>query len=174
MALPGDLRLLDLGLDHIDAMIELVERCDRTYRAWAPEGWDVPDLELDRTRWEQSWSVSSRWLKGAVDGSERLVGLAGWRPYSESDGRPVARVAHLSALFVDPSRWREGIATELLRLAEGAMRERGYRTARLWTPEGAPARWFYERAGWRQDGRRRWHEALRLPVVGYEKRLRDR
>jgi len=79
--------------------------------------------------------------------------------------------AHVSAVFVDPARWRQGIATVLLSQAEEAMRERGHHLARLWTPEDAPARRFYEAHGWRHDGRRTWHDRLQLAHVGYEKRL---
>ena len=172
MALPRDLSLCDLGLDDLEAVIGLVARCDRTYLEWAPRGWRVPNLELDRARWEESWRVPGRWTKGAVDPSRRLVAMAGWRPEQGADGRALPGVAHISALFVDPTRWREGIAASLLELAEASMSAHGYRIARLWTPELAPARHFYEVAGWSVDGRRRWHEALELPVVGYEKRLR--
>jgi GNAT superfamily N-acetyltransferase len=172
MSLPADLSLCNLGLEDLDAVIDLVGRCDRTYLDWAPIGWEVPNLELDRARWEESWEVPGRWTKGAVDRSHRLVAMAGWRPDRDADGRAVAGVAHISSLFVDPSRWREGIAAALLELGEDAMWAHGYRMARLWTPELAPARRFYEASGWVVDGRRRWHEALELPVVGYEKRLR--
>lgn len=77
----------------------------------------------------------------------------------------------MSAVFVDPARWRQGIATVLLSQAEEAMRERGYHLARFWTPEGAPARHFYETHGWRHDGQRMWHDRLHLHHVGYEKQL---
>jgi GNAT superfamily N-acetyltransferase len=171
MPLPPDLSLCELGLDELDSMLELVGCCDRTYREWAPPGWDVPDLELDRARWERDWGQAGRWARGAVEESGRLVGMVAWRSHRNERDRAVPGVAHLSALFVHPERWREGIGLALVENAEAAMRERGYRLAVLWTPEGAPARHFYEAIGWRVDGRRGWHEALQLPIVGYEKRL---
>jgi GNAT superfamily N-acetyltransferase len=80
-------------------------------------------------------------------------------------------VAHVSAVFVDPERWREGIAAALLDAAELAMREAGYRTARLFTPEGSPAERFYGARGWRATGERDWLEELGLNVVAYTKPL---
>jgi GNAT superfamily N-acetyltransferase len=85
----------------------------------------------------------------------------------------VPGVAHVSAVFVDPSRWGQGIATALLGQAEEAMCARGYHLGRLWTAEEGPARHFYERRGWRHDGRRKWHDRLGLDIVGYEKRPMD-
>ena len=84
---------------------------------------------------------------------------------------PVPGRAHISAVFTHPDRWREGIASGLLRLAEDAMRAEGYRTVQLWTPREAPARRFYEAEGWRTDGRQQWLEELALPIVAYVKPL---
>ena len=167
--LPPDLRVGELGLESLDAIIDLVGCCDHTYVEWAPPGWDVPDLELDRARWERDWQQPERWARGVAERSGRLVGMVAWRAERSDDGRPVPGVAHLSALFVHPERWREGIAAWLVETAEDAMRGRGYSLMRLWTPSGAPARRFYEATGWREDGRSGWHEALQLPIVGYEK-----
>jgi GNAT superfamily N-acetyltransferase len=72
---------------------------------------------------------------------------------------------------VHPSRRRQGLGAALLARAEGAMRSRGDRAARLWTPQGAPAERFYAAQGWRRDGRAGWHPWLGLQMVGYAKRL---
>jgi len=172
--LPGDLTLCELGLGDLGTILELVGRCDRTYVDWAPPGWEPPDLELDRARWANDWDLPDRWARGVTEPAGRLVGMAGWRAERDDNGRTVRGVAHVSALFIHPDRWREGIAQALLVVAEAAMREQGCRLARLWTPEGAPAQGFYEATGWSEDGRSGWHEGLRLPIVGYEKRLASR
>src|SRR6266480_917732 len=116
--------------------------------------------------WEVSWRPADRWSKGAFDSAGRLVAMVSWRPERDERDRAVPGVAHVSALFVDPRRWRQGIARELLETAEVAMDEHGFRFARLGTPENAPARGFYEATGWRADGRSSWHEPLGLAVVG--------
>jgi GNAT superfamily N-acetyltransferase len=100
-----------------------------------------------------------------------LVAFIAWEPVTAADGEAqAAAVAQIASLFVDPARWRRGIATTLFANAEHAMRERGYDLARLWTPEGAPAQRLYERNGWRPDGRRAYDRS-RLWVVGYAKPL---
>ena len=78
---------------------------------------------------------------------------------------------HVSAVFTHPDRWREGVAAAMLAAAERAMRADGYAEAQLWTPEQAPARRFYEAAGWTHDGRRQWLPELALPIVAYTKPL---
>jgi GNAT superfamily N-acetyltransferase len=84
---------------------------------------------------------------------------------------PIPGRAHVSAVFTHPDRWREGIAAGMLALAEAAMRRAGYADVQLWTPREAPARRFYEAAGWRHDGREQWLADLGLPIVAYVKPL---
>ena len=82
-------------------------------------------------------------------------------------------VAHLANLFVDPAWWGTGLAARLHGRAVAAMRERGYRTGRLFTPEAqARARRFYEREGWRAAGPPRWEELLGLSLVRVPHRAR--
>lgn len=169
--LPDDLEILPLSVDDLEEMHEVIRRCDRTYREWAPANWKPPNYEADIARWRANWSRPHRWARGAFDGDRALVGFTSWSQEVDAAERPIPLIAHIGALFVDPARWREGIAATLLVLAEGAMVEGGFELVRLWTPEAAPARRFYEHEGWTCDGRRTWHMPLGLRVVGYEKRL---
>ena len=149
-----------------------MKRCDATYRQWAPTGWEPPDGEPETVTLEERLRDPERWSCGAFDAEDRLVGTVIWEAFRDPEcGQATLDVAHVNAVFVDPARWRQGIATVLLSQAEEAMRERGYHLARLWTPEGAPARRFYKTHGWRHDGRRMWHDWLQLHHVGYEKQL---
>ena len=85
---------------------------------------------------------------------------------------PIPGRAHVSAVFTHPDRWREGIAAGMLAVAEdGDARRAGYAEVQLWTPREAPARRFYEAAGWRHDGREQWLAELGLPIVAYVKSL---
>ncbi len=163
---PSDLELRELGLEDLDAVIQLVHRCDCTYLDWAPSDWRPPDLDWYRERWEERLPHPEVWARGAFDQRGAVVGFVAFR--AEPDR---SRVAHVNAVFVEPRRWRQGIARSLLSLAEEEMRAGGYRFARLWTPEHAPACLFYERVGWRPEGQRDWFEPLGLHVVGYEKPL---
>ena len=172
--LPSDLALGELAPDDLEEMLALVGRCDLTYLDWAPPDWLPPDVMADVARWRANWDRPHRGALGAFDDQRTLLGFVSWSQEVGDDERPVAGVAHVSALFVDPARWKQGIASTLLERAEAAMIAAGLGTGRLWTPERAPARRFYEAVGWRHDGRRSWHAPLGLEVVAYEKQLRPR
>jgi GNAT superfamily N-acetyltransferase len=154
-------------------MAALMVRGNSTYREWAPRFWQPPGLERTLSQWHQRLRETERWTRVAVDPNEDLIALASWRPAREygDEGPTLPGVAYVSHLYVDPSRWGSGIARGLLEAAEEAMREAGYERAILWTPAEAPARGFYERCGWRPDGRELWSAELRLPMVGYGRRL---
>jgi GNAT superfamily N-acetyltransferase len=144
-----------------------------TYREWAPRFWRPPGLERTQAQWHLRLREDDRWSRVAFDRRGSLVALASWRPAHEhgEEGAYVQGVSYVSHLYVHPDRWGNGIASGLLALAENAMRKGGYARAILWTPADAPARAFYERCGWRLDGRERWSGELQLPMVGYEKHL---
>jgi GNAT superfamily N-acetyltransferase len=116
------------------------------------------------------------WSLCALDAAGTVAGFACFGP-ARSSGTPAAfaaggaHIAHVVALYVHPSHWRQSVATALLARAEEAMRTRGYGAARLWTPTGAPAERFYAARGWRPDGRSVWDGWLGLQLVGYAKRL---
>jgi GNAT superfamily N-acetyltransferase len=154
-------------------MAALMVRGNSTYREWAPRFWQPPGRERTQSQWNQRLRQTDRWTRVALDRDGDLVALASWRPAREygEEGPPVPGVGYLSHLYVDPSRWGNGIASGLLGTAEEAMREVGRERATLWTPSEAPARGFYERCGWRLDGWEIWSTELHLPMVGYGKRL---
>jgi GNAT superfamily N-acetyltransferase len=110
-------------------------------------------------------------IRIAVEGNVSL-GVVSFEP-SRIRGEPVAhdRLAYLRLLAVDPSRWGSGLAAELMVWAIEAMRDAGYASAYLWCGEAnARARRFYEREGWRPDGRTRQHPDWG-PMVGYGREL---
>ena len=79
---------------------------------------------------------------------------------AEKDGRAVAFIllidAEVIALFVVPEEWGQGIGTTLHDAALIPLAESGRESAQLWVlEENRVARRFYERLGWRPDGRRR-------------------
>jgi GNAT superfamily N-acetyltransferase len=153
-----NLRPLTAG--DMDALTELARVCDETYKAWAPAGWAVspaPPRWADRYLQDDAWA-----LLGWDDAT--LVASVAFRRHS-------AAVAHVGLVFVHPSRWRQGIASRLMALAEAEMRARGYARVQLWTPDGAPAERFYVAQGWQLDGRREWHPWVGLEMVGYAKAL---
>jgi GNAT superfamily N-acetyltransferase len=69
------------------------------------------------------------------------------------------QTAEVSALYVEPGRWRTGLGTALLEAALADARERGAGEATLWVfarNEGARA--FYARFGFEPDGGERRHD----------------
>jgi ribosomal protein S18 acetylase RimI-like enzyme len=103
-----------------------------------------------------------------------MVGIVSFEP-SLIRGEEIAgeRLAYLRLIAVDPARWGSGLATELLCSAAGEMRDAGYAEAYLWCGESnARARRFYEREGWREDGRARAHEDWGR-MLGYTLGLRS-
>lgn len=94
-----------------------------------------------------------------------IVACAG----EEIVGVVVAVAGKVENLLVRPDRWRNGIGLRLLDAALEGLRERGYREATLDVlKDNIRARRFYERCGWRLDGRQRPAEFPPHPaVLGY-------
>jgi len=156
-----------------DGLIALVRACDETYREWAPAGWEPPTIN---SGWAEGFLARDRWARVVDDGAGIVAAVAFRQAHLQpvpgpAEGPPLEGVAHLSILFVHPSRWREGIAGALLDAAETEMVARGFEREMLWTPEGAPAERFYAARGWERDGRRAWHQWVGLMVVGYARDL---
>jgi GNAT superfamily N-acetyltransferase len=155
-----------------EALAALVRACDETYRSWLPAGWTPPEVQPD---WAARFAEPDRWSV-LIEDDGAVVGFTSFRqayegvPPAES-GPVLEGVAHVGAVFVSPAYWRRGIARRMLALADDEMRARGFRSARLWTPDGAPAEQLYASLGWERDGRRLWHDWVGVWVVGYSKEL---
>lgn len=90
-----------------------------------------------------------------------------------SDGAPVGVAVvdgdTLERLFVAPEQWGGGIGTLLLDAVVDLVREQGFTQCQLWVlRENREARTFYEKRGWKLDGRRRPSQFPPYPpAVGY-------
>jgi GNAT superfamily N-acetyltransferase len=156
-----------------DVLVDLVLRCDMTYRDWAGLELRLPARAEEVAHWHRRFADPVQRIRVAeVDGA--VAGVCAWTQARQGHGLgPTLRGrAHVSAMFVDPDHWRQGIAAALMRDAVGAMGEAGFTSAQLWTPEGAPARRFYEASGWTVvQGARLHMPELNLPLVMYETAL---
>jgi GNAT superfamily N-acetyltransferase len=87
----------------------------------------------------------------------------------ESVGVAVLEGDELARLFVVPERWGAGIGTLLHDAVMELLRSEGRPQCRLWVlEENLQARGFYERRGWRLDGRKRVSSfPPNPPGVGY-------
>jgi GNAT superfamily N-acetyltransferase len=136
----------------------------------------VPDDFLDRL------SVDDRetmWLGAFADPDPKsgalvaekgglVVGFASFGPSRDegvSDG-----TGEVPAIYVEPSSLGTGVGRELFEGVTCALRDAGYARATLWVlAANAPARRFYEKAGWSWDGAVSTHmfECANEPVVRY-------
>jgi GNAT superfamily N-acetyltransferase len=154
------------------ALVDLVLRCDGTYRDWAGPDLRVPPRHEELLHWRRRFADPWQRIRVAEVGGA-IAGTVAWTHAREQHGVGplVAGRAHVSAVFVDPEHWRKGIAATLLGEAVAAMAEAGFESAQLWTPEGAPARRFYEANGWTVTAERLHMAEMNLPLVKYERTL---
>lgn len=123
----------------------LIERIYREY-----EGvhflWDeVPELEQVATTFAEAGGA---FFCAERDG--RIVGCIGWTPTKEGRG------VELKKLYVAREERRHGLGQRLTELVEQAARARGASFVELWSDvKFLTAHAFYERRGYRRDGRSR-------------------
>jgi GNAT superfamily N-acetyltransferase len=118
-----------------------------TYVEFAPAGWQPQTPPEDAFR--AMLALDSHWCAIATDDDGAPLGHSAFLDSADSGHPdPEPGLAHFWQLFVRPSRWGTGLASELMARAIDAARERGFATMRLFTPSGqARARRFYEREG---------------------------
>lgn len=144
----------------------------------------VPDAHLDglsvskrKDNWRQVINELDPPAAGAfvaLDGTD-VVGFVHFCP--SRDGDADAKVGEITAIYVHPERWGEGIGRGLIELAVDSLDEAGFSSATLWVLDGnARARRFYEGAGWMTDGATRRDERVgfTLHEVRYATALRAR
>jgi GNAT superfamily N-acetyltransferase len=139
-----------------------------TYRSWAAVRWKPPDRLEMLTGLLQRFPRDGSWGVMAFEGRQP-VGHATARPEHDGDEQPLGDIARLAHLFVRKEYWGCGVADELhARIVEG-MAQRGFDSARLWTPAGqARARAFYARRGWRPTGATDPSNELGVELLEYE------
>jgi ribosomal protein S18 acetylase RimI-like enzyme len=90
----------------------------------------------------------------ALDETDAVRGFAHTGPIRDDDLDPGGR-AEIYTIYVDPSAWRRGFGTALLRAVDEHWAPTDVRELTLWVfEENAAGRAFYERLGWRADGAR--------------------
>ena len=136
----------------------------------------VPDDYLDRLSVDDRESM---WLGAFADPDPKsgalvaengglVVGFASFGPSRDegvADG-----TGEVPAVYVEPSSLGTGVGRELFEGVTRSLRDAGYTRATLWVLEAnAPARRFYEKAGWSWDGAVSTHmfDCANEPVVRY-------
>ena len=151
-----------------DAIARLNHDSFRGYLTFAPAGWEPPALEEEGSWMRERLGHPDVWCQIAEADGEH-VGHVGFMPATMARAASdEPGLAHFWALFVRPSHWGTGLATELHREAVREAAARGYSSMRLFTPAGqVRARRFYEREGWVAAGEPVQDDDFGLPVVEY-------
>lgn len=167
------MRLREATRADIPALTRLTRRCQASHRSWAGEDLPLPADEGEELEWDLRFARTGAWICVAEADDGALVGVVAFvaGQASREDRTIVPGLAHVSAVFVDPDHWRQGIARRLLDAADAAMRAAGYDRAQLWTLEGSPAERLYTALGWSRDGRRDVYPPMGLDTVAYVKAL---
>lgn len=126
----------------------------------------VPDTVLDQLDVEDG---DNRWTGILADPDVRtllleddggLIGFVTFGPSRDSDADPTC-VAELWGIYLDPSRWRQGLGTKLCRLVLRELAVARYNRVSAWVLEtNARARAFYEAMGFELD------EVTREDLIG--------
>ena len=142
----------------------------------------LDELSVDEraVRWDSR--IATRHTSVLVaDDDDSIVGVCSTSaPSPDVDARP--RTAEMSALYVSPDRWRQGVGRALLFAALAALTAGGWRELTLWVLEGNDAGLsFYRRFGFEFEGTRGVHARsgaptvrLRRPLAGPSGKKRDR
>jgi len=95
----------------------------------------------------------------------RGTAVVGWVAFGQNRD-DLAGVGEIYALYVAPVSWRQGFGRVLLVAAERALQSRGYGAVALYVLErNAPARAFYRRLGYTDDGGRKVESMAGVELV---------
>ena len=105
---------------------------------------------------EQMWSaiLGESSPRSSVYVAARRGAVLGFASIGVSrDGDAGGDVGELSAIYLQPGHWRQGIGSRLHTAAVAGLCGLGFSAATLWVLEGNDrAQRFYEQAGWVEDG----------------------
>ncbi|MEU3524688.1 GNAT family N-acetyltransferase [Streptomyces sp. NPDC038707] len=159
-----DIRIRPMTLADCDRVSEIrVRGWQHAYRGLVPQPYlDRLSVAADAERRRERFADGAGPVVNLVaERDGRVLGWAAVGPYR--DGDAYTADAELYAVYVDPAHLGGGIGRALLAAAAGRC-PAGARLL-LWVLKGnAPARRFYERAGFRADGAEEPFDADGVPV----------
>ncbi|MFD8393321.1 GNAT family N-acetyltransferase [Streptomyces sp. NPDC059680] len=165
-----------MALADCDRVSEIrIRGWQHAYRGLLPQSYlDGLGIEADAERRRARFAQGDGSVVNLVAEQEgKVLGWAAYGPYRDAEVR--TRDAELYALYADPAHLGAGVGRALL--AEAVERCSPYPRMYLWVLRGnAPARRFYERAGFRPDGAEEPFEAggVLVPEVRYVRDLPGR
>ena len=144
----------------------------KAYRGQLPDEL-LDDLSVDArtSRWKKILSDPAGGSRALVaEDDAEVLGFASFGRTRDAD-EDSTRVAEISAIYIHPDAWRQGIGGELLDRSLTELEREGFEVATLWVLESnRRGRDFYEAKGWRDDGGRKVDE--RPNVTFHEMRYR--
>jgi GNAT superfamily N-acetyltransferase len=162
--------------DDLDIIVADVQAGFDSYAAFAPEGWEPPDMRRDSQLTAELLAEPATWALIADAGGEPAGHVSFFparergpsQPHGAWRTRPLIEgLVHLWQLFIQPEWWGRGVAPTLHDAATAEMRARGFDRARLYTLSlHARAKRFYERRGW-TAGAEEWNDYLSLSLTEY-------
>ncbi|MFD5417069.1 GNAT family N-acetyltransferase [Streptomyces sp. NPDC127069] len=150
------IRVRDMDAADIEAVSAIrVRGWQAAYAGLVPrthlDAMTVEDDAARRREWFSRPGRTSRDLVAAGD-----LGPVGWICYGRPGGSEPAGTGEVYALYAAPELIGTGIGRALLDEAHARLRAGGFTASALWVLAGNErARRFYERAGYRPDGRTR-------------------
>jgi len=121
------------------------------YRGYFPDDFLDGLSVAGRAKGWVAWLADTAHATAVYEALAGIVGVVSIGPSRDSGAS--SATGELFLLYVEPTRWRGGVGTALMRWATAAAPARGWTAMTLWTIEGnAGARAFYERCGWVRDG----------------------
>ncbi len=109
---------------------------------------DADPARIERWRRDLSDATPTQWW--LAEQGRRVVGFVGIGPSRDPQ---VATLGELDTIAVRPDCWHAGIGKQLMAVALGNLRARGYQQAILWTLSRYPlGERFYTATGWRRTG----------------------
>lgn len=169
----GDAVLRWAEVDDAHAIAEVhVASWQAAYRGIVPS--DVLDqLSVEQRAIRRREQILKHPRSAAVVMSDqRIVGFCAFGDCRDDD-KPGGVTGEIIAIYLEPSHWRRGFGSRLLRWAEDQLRLRRKTEVVLWVLEGNhQSRRFYEAMGYQPDGARKVETiGLPLPHLRYRKPL---
>jgi GNAT superfamily N-acetyltransferase len=170
----ADLRVRPAEPDDAEAMVQLTASGWRTaYRGM------VPDSYIERlpiSGWRHDIAAGLRSPEGdSFTWIADVEGGAAGYCFVAAPGREEpkgSRVAELVAIYVEPSRWGQGLGRALMESSLEEATRHSYEEIVLWTFErNERARAFYDQLGWHDDGARRPHRASGAATLRFRRSL---
>jgi GNAT superfamily N-acetyltransferase len=138
--------------------------------------WQIAYVDIIPKDFLDALSIETRaanWKSVLADGRsvtalfELPSGIAGFVNVSASrDPQAGVHTGEIAAIYVDPSYWRQGIGKHLLGWGMNQATEHRWSNMTLWVlRDNRRARYFYEKAGWHDDGTERIERFLQSEVV---------